>query len=92
MGTFAAPEPGMTQADAERIQSAIRAVRMKRQPLPRQGQPKDIAQAALFLGSDRSLQITGQMLSVDGGATAGDTRSQIQEIMDARANALRGQS
>ena len=92
MGTFAAPEPGMTQADADRIQSAIRAVRMKRQPLPRQGLPKDIAQAALFLGSDRSLQITGQMLSVDGGATAGDSRSQIKEIMDARAKAIRGES
>jgi NAD(P)-dependent dehydrogenase (short-subunit alcohol dehydrogenase family) len=65
---------------------------MKHQPLPRQGLPRDIAQAALFLGSDRSLQITGQMLSVDGGATAGDPRSQIQEIMDARAKAIRGES
>jgi hypothetical protein len=42
----------------------------------------------LFLGSDRSLQVTGQVLSVDGGATAGDSRSQIQEIMEARAAAL----
>lgn len=92
MGTFAAPAPGMTQADADRVQSAIRAVRMTFQPLPRQGQPKDIGQAALFLGSDRSLQITGQMLSVDGGATAGDTRSQIQAIMEARADALKGRS
>jgi NAD(P)-dependent dehydrogenase (short-subunit alcohol dehydrogenase family) len=89
MGTFAAPAPGQSQADAEKMQSAIRAVRMNRQPLKRQGEPRDIAQAALFLGSDRSLQITGQILSVDGGATAGDARSQIQEIMQVRANALK---
>lgn len=88
MGTYAAPGSGMTQTDAERLQSAIRAVRMSWQPLKRQGEPRDIGQAALFLGSDRSLQITGQVLSVDGGATAGDARSQIREILEARAAAL----
>jgi len=90
MGTYAAPAPGMTQNDADRIQSAIRAARMNFQPLKRQGTPLDIAQAALFLGSDRSQQVTGQVLSIDGGATAGDPQSQIQAIMDARAGALRG--
>jgi NAD(P)-dependent dehydrogenase (short-subunit alcohol dehydrogenase family) len=90
MGTYATRAPGMTQADADRIQNAIRAVRMKRQPLKRQAQPRDIGHAALFLGSDRSLQISGQVLSVDGGATVGDARSQIQEIMEARAAALQG--
>jgi NAD(P)-dependent dehydrogenase (short-subunit alcohol dehydrogenase family) len=88
MGTFATPEPGMTQADADRIQRAVRAVRMNYQPLKRQGVPGDIGQAALFFGSDRSLQITGQVMSVDGGATSGDTRSQIQEIMEARHAAI----
>jgi NAD(P)-dependent dehydrogenase (short-subunit alcohol dehydrogenase family) len=90
MGTYAAPAPGMTQADVERVQSAIREVRMARQPLKRQGQPNDIGQAALFLACDRSQQITGQVLSVDGGATAGDARSQIQEILEARTEAMRG--
>lgn len=89
MGTFAAPGQGMTREDADRMQSAIRAVRMTWQPLQRQADPRDIGQAALFLGSDRSLQITGQILSVDGGATAGDARSQIREIIDARAAASR---
>ena len=84
MGTFAAPEPGQTRAAAERMQSAIRAVRMNHQPLKRQGAPRDIARTALFLGSDHSLQMTGQIICVDGGATAGDPRSQIQEIMEAR--------
>lgn len=85
MGTFAAPAPGQSPADAERMQSAISAIRMSRQPLRRQASPQDIGQAALFLGSDRSLQITGQIIAVDGGASAGDARSQIQEIIEARA-------
>jgi NAD(P)-dependent dehydrogenase (short-subunit alcohol dehydrogenase family) len=41
------------------------------QPLQRAGQPEDIAQAALFLASDRSAFVTGQTLIVDGGAVAG---------------------
>ena len=88
MGTFATPAPGMTQDQANRVQKAVRAARMNYQPLKRQGQPSDIGNAAMFLASDRSLQITGQVLSVDGGATAGDAQSQIAEIMQARAAAL----
>lgn len=36
-------------------------------PLKRGGQPKDIANACVFLASDMSSYITGQTLSVDGG-------------------------
>lgn len=36
-------------------------------PLGRFGKPEDIANAALFLASDMSAYITGQVLSVDGG-------------------------
>jgi NAD(P)-dependent dehydrogenase (short-subunit alcohol dehydrogenase family) len=89
MGTFASPAPGMTQTDADRIQKVVRAVRMNFQPLKRQGQTRDIGQTAVFLGSDRSLQMTGQVLSVDGGATAGDVRSQIAEIMEARRSVVK---
>lgn len=35
--------------------------------LGRMGQPEDIANAALFLASDMSAYITGQVISVDGG-------------------------
>jgi NAD(P)-dependent dehydrogenase (short-subunit alcohol dehydrogenase family) len=90
MGTFAKPAPGMTETEGDRIQRAIRDVRMGFQPLKRQGSPIDVAQTALFLGSDRSRQMTGQVLAVDGGATAGDTRSQIQEILQARAGVMKG--
>jgi 3-oxoacyl-[acyl-carrier protein] reductase len=36
-------------------------------PLKRVGKPEDVAQAALFLASDSSAYITGQVLTVDGG-------------------------
>ena len=75
-------EPGKA-----RIGEAIRDARMDWQPLKRQGSPKDIAEAVLFLASDRAAQISGQVISVDGGSAATDSRSQIADIMAARARA-----
>lgn len=43
-------------------------------PLRRIGEPDDVASAALFLASDESSWITGVMLPVDGGLTAGMPR------------------
>ena len=43
-------------------------------PLGRVGQPQDIANAALFLVSDAAAWITGIVLPVDGGLTAGSFR------------------
>lgn len=40
-------------------------------PLGRNGQPRDIADAMLFLASDEASWITGVVLPVDGGVTAG---------------------
>jgi NAD(P)-dependent dehydrogenase (short-subunit alcohol dehydrogenase family) len=41
------------------------------QPLQRQGTPGDVAEAVLFLAGDRSAQITGIVVPVDGGTVAG---------------------
>jgi NAD(P)-dependent dehydrogenase (short-subunit alcohol dehydrogenase family) len=88
MAEFRRPEPGMTEADMDRVLAAVNGARMRRQALKRQGSPRDIAEAAVFLGSDRSAQITGLIMPVDAGASAGDPISQLQEINEARAAAL----
>lgn len=82
-------EPGMSDEAAQRLRVAIDAAAMAGQPLKRPGKPEDVAQAALYLGSDRSVQVTGMLLPVDGGITAGDPVNHLQEIMQARAEALR---
>ena len=40
---------------------------MRRVPMGRLGQPEDLAAPLLFLLSDASAYITGQLLAVDGG-------------------------
>ncbi len=53
----------MTRALSDDIKNAI----LKSIPVGKLGQPTDIAKAALFLASDESSFITGQVLTVDGG-------------------------
>lgn len=42
-------------------------------PLGRMAMPEDVADVALFLASDASRMMTGQIVSVDGGMSAGTT-------------------
>jgi len=49
----------------------IDRVRPRLQPLDRRGEPGDVANAALYLASDRSAQVTGMVLPVDGGTSVG---------------------
>lgn len=58
----------------EKTTQAIRASMTANQPLQREGTPEDVAEAALYLGSDRSRYVTGTTLPVDGGSTAGTPR------------------
>lgn len=51
------------------------------QPLAREAQPEDVANAVVFLSSDRAAQITGIVMPIDGGTTAGNSMAQTKLIM-----------
>jgi NAD(P)-dependent dehydrogenase (short-subunit alcohol dehydrogenase family) len=51
------------------------------QPLEREAQPSDVANVVAFLSSDRAAQITGVVLPIDGGTTAGPPLAQTKLIM-----------
>ena len=67
---------GMTTYDMDRV-------RQFTQPLPREGAPEDVANAAVFLAGERSAQVTGIVLPVDGGTTAGPPASQLKLLLGA---------
>jgi NAD(P)-dependent dehydrogenase (short-subunit alcohol dehydrogenase family) len=74
-----APAHIPTAMNARYDQSAIvRAM----QPLQRQGSPRDVAEAMLFLASDRAAQLTGVVLPVDGGTTAGPRPRPVSELLN----------
>jgi NAD(P)-dependent dehydrogenase (short-subunit alcohol dehydrogenase family) len=64
--------PGLVITDAVRahLNDAILASLSKATLTPSVGEPDDIADAVVFLASDESRYITGQMISVDGGMSA----------------------
>jgi glucose 1-dehydrogenase len=64
-GKIVTGRPGVGQ-DPALVENARR-----RTPWPRLGRPQDIANAAVFLGSNRATYITGTNLVVDGGWLAG---------------------
>ena len=51
------------------------------QPLPREAQPEDVANAVVFLSSDRAAQVTGVIFPIDGGTAAGPPLAQTKLIM-----------
>jgi 3-oxoacyl-[acyl-carrier protein] reductase len=53
----------MPPAIVERMEKSLAFI----VPLNRKGQPRDIANLALFLASDESSYITGQLIHCDGG-------------------------
>jgi len=62
--------PGPTDTEATRVQAGDAAKELvKGLALKRLGQPEDMVGAAVFLLSDESAWVTGQILAVDGGQT-----------------------
>jgi len=59
---FGTPEEMATQVRSGTLPS------VQSQPLRRLGRPEDIASLAVFLASDRAAHVTGQHISVSGGA------------------------
>ncbi len=57
-------------------------------PLGHTGQPKDIAQAVLFLASDEAAYITGTHLVLDGGSTIGPRHAWDPTVTPPMAEAL----
>ncbi len=60
--------PGFIDTDmTQAVKEDIRKTWVEQIPLKRAGKTEDVANAALFLASDMSTYITGQVLGVDGG-------------------------
>lgn len=62
---------GLPIAVADQMAARVAEVAPAIQPIPKAGVPDDIAQMALFLGSDASAFVTGGHFVVDGGITIG---------------------
>jgi NAD(P)-dependent dehydrogenase (short-subunit alcohol dehydrogenase family) len=71
--------PGNIQTDMTTYD--MDAVTRFTQPLPRRGQTEDVANAVVYLAGDRSAQITGVVLAIDGGTTAGPPASQVKLML-----------
>jgi NAD(P)-dependent dehydrogenase (short-subunit alcohol dehydrogenase family) len=78
----------MTPQKIDELERKVREVMMSSQPLKRRGMPSDVAQAALYLASDRSGYITGMLWPVDGGITCGDPVNHVERILRVRAEML----
>jgi len=60
--------PGFIETDMTAVlKEDLKAAMLETVPLKRAGTPEDIANTALFLASDLSTYITGQVIGVDGG-------------------------
>jgi NAD(P)-dependent dehydrogenase (short-subunit alcohol dehydrogenase family) len=80
--------PGMSEVQMQKIREALAPVWDVNQPLKRHGSPADVAQTVLFLASQRAAQITGTVMPIDGGITAGDPVNHLEELFAARMAAL----
>jgi 3-oxoacyl-[acyl-carrier protein] reductase len=70
--TVNAVAPGFIETDmSEAVRNKAGDMIKKLIPMRRVGQPEDIAKVVVFLASDDSAYLTGQVLTVDGGLSLG---------------------
>ncbi|MFM5908563.1 MAG: SDR family NAD(P)-dependent oxidoreductase [Novosphingobium sp.] len=81
-------QQGATDDKVVALEKLVDDVYLSNQLIKRRGDPEDCAQAALFLASDRARQITGILLPVEAGVTAGDPVNHLRDIMAARTQVL----
>ena len=73
---------GKSAEELSRFEHAIREQMRADRPLKREGTTADIAEAALYLASDRARYVTGTVLPVDGGTVAGKVMRRRSEKND----------
>lgn len=81
-------EPGVAPDVARQIREGVDAAYLANQIIKRRGEPRDVAEVALFLASDKARQMTGAVIPVEAGVTIGDPVNHLREIMEVRARAL----
>jgi 3-oxoacyl-[acyl-carrier protein] reductase len=60
--------PGLIKTEmTEKLSDGLRDKYLDEIPLSREGKPEEVAEATLFLLSDKASYITGEVLNVDGG-------------------------
>jgi 3-oxoacyl-[acyl-carrier protein] reductase len=70
--TVNAIAPGFIETDmSEAVRNKAGDLIKKYIPMRRLGQPEDVARVVVFLASDESAYITGQVITVDGGISLG---------------------
>ncbi|MEV0709481.1 SDR family NAD(P)-dependent oxidoreductase [Nocardia aurea] len=86
---LASSAAGMSPEKAERFAAVVRETMRADRPLDREGTPEDVAEAALYLGSERSRYITGTILPIDGGTVAGKP---VRRRADSNGKAVSGRA
>jgi NAD(P)-dependent dehydrogenase (short-subunit alcohol dehydrogenase family) len=79
---------GWSEAHPDRAPEDLRAALVRSIPLGQAGDPRDIANAVLFLASAQAGHITGTVLEVDGGSNAG--RFALHDRVSDEASGVRG--
>ncbi|MFV8816156.1 SDR family NAD(P)-dependent oxidoreductase [Haliea sp. E17] len=82
---------GLNEDQAAAMQAELDEAWLISQPIKRRGTPRDVAQAALFFAGERSAYVTGQVLAVDGGGSAGEAINRTALLARVRAKYFPGE-